>query len=230
MQNTSNAQGTVCEEGVCEQDVCGQWFCYAGSCMWYCVALSPHGLASCCLFVSATLVHRGPDVRWLFWFPANVRNAVLITARCPGLWLRSCAAVCCRSSYPLLASSPSQQRTRFSRPGVSPDRQYCCGMLSAMLFHLRLDIQPPCYGPARPCVAVHPPGPLLCMGATPPAFLISEGLYWKPATRQLQLQKMCNRSSELPEQFLRLFLPGHGPATKATTRALAAGRESRSRK
>jgi hypothetical protein len=122
-------------------------------------------LSSFCLFAIttapclATLVRRGPDVRWLFWFPANVRIAVLITARCPGLWLRSCAAVCCRSSYPLLASSPSQQRTRFSRPGVSPDRQYFYEMLSVMLFQLRPDVQPPCYGPAQPCVAVHPPCP-----------------------------------------------------------------------
>ena len=122
-------------------------------------------LSSFCLFAIttapclATLVRRGPDVRWLFWFPANVRIAVLITARCPCLWLRSCAAVCCRSSYPLLASSPSQQLTRFSRPGVSPDRQYFYEMLSVMLFQIRPDVQPPCYGPAQPCVAVHPPGP-----------------------------------------------------------------------
>lgn len=60
----------------------------------------------CWLFASATLVRRGSDVRSLFCFPANVRNAVLIAAKCPGLWLRSCAAVCGRSPYPLPASSP----------------------------------------------------------------------------------------------------------------------------
>ena len=102
-------QPSLCEQDMHEQGACGKGFCYAGSCMWHCVALSPHGLASCCLFVSATLVHRCPDVRWLFWFPANVRIAVLITAQCPGLWLRSCAAVCCRSPSPLSASSPSQR-------------------------------------------------------------------------------------------------------------------------
>ena len=60
----------------------------------------------CWLFASATLVRRGSDVRSLFCFPANVRNAVLIAAKCPGLSLRSCAAVCDRSPYPLPASSP----------------------------------------------------------------------------------------------------------------------------
>ena len=94
--------------------------------MWYCVASSLYGLMSCCLFACAPLVRRGPDVRSLCCFPANVRNAVMITAQCPGLWLRSCAGVCCRSPYPPPASSPSQRLTRFSRPGVSPDRQYLC--------------------------------------------------------------------------------------------------------
>jgi hypothetical protein len=123
MQKQAMHKPSLCEQDMREQGACGKGFCYAGSCMWHCVALSPHGLASCCLFVSAALVRRGPDVRWLFCFPANLRNAVLITAQCPGLWLRSCAAVCCRSPYPLPASSPSQRLTRFSRPGVSPDRQ-----------------------------------------------------------------------------------------------------------
>ena len=68
----------------------------------------------CWLFASATLVRRGSDVRSLFCFPANVRNAVLIAAKCPGLWLRSCAAVCGRSPYPLPASSPFMGR-RFLR-------------------------------------------------------------------------------------------------------------------
>jgi len=39
----------------------------------------------CCLFVCVTLLHRGPDVRSLFCFPANVRNAVLLVAQCPDL-------------------------------------------------------------------------------------------------------------------------------------------------
>ena len=69
-----------------------------------CVAVCHGGL--CWLFASATLVRRGSDVRSLFCFPANVRNAVLIAAKCPGLSLRSCAAVCDRSPYPLPASSP----------------------------------------------------------------------------------------------------------------------------
>jgi len=68
----------------------------------------PFGLGGlCCLFASATRVRRGPDVRALFCFQATVRNAVLVTAQCPGLWLRPCAAVCCRSPYPLPVSSPS---------------------------------------------------------------------------------------------------------------------------
>ena len=61
----------------------------------------------CCLFASATRVRSGPDVRSLFCFQTNVRHAVLITAQCPGPLLRPCAAVCCRSPYPLPASSPS---------------------------------------------------------------------------------------------------------------------------
>ena len=60
----------------------------------------------CCLFASATRVRSGLDVRSLFCLQVNVRNAVLIAAQCPGLWLRPCAAVCCRSPYPLPASSP----------------------------------------------------------------------------------------------------------------------------
>jgi hypothetical protein len=58
----------------------------------------------CCLFASATRVRRGPGVRSLFCFQDNVRNAVLITAQCPGLLFRPCA-VCCRSPYSLPASS-----------------------------------------------------------------------------------------------------------------------------
>ena len=69
-----------------------------------CAAVCHGGL--CWLFASATLVRRGSDVRSLFCFLANVRNAVLIAAKCPGLSLRSCAAVCDRSPYPLPASSP----------------------------------------------------------------------------------------------------------------------------
>ena len=64
----------------------------------------------CCLFASATRIHSGLDDRSLFCFQTNVRNAVLITVQCPGVLLRSCAAVCCRSPYPLTASSPSTHR------------------------------------------------------------------------------------------------------------------------
>ena len=99
-QNQAMHQPSLCEQDMHEQGACGKGFCYAGSCMWHCVALSPHGLTSCCLLVSATLVHRCPDVRWLFWFPANVRIAVLITAQCPGLWLRP--APLCVVARPIL--------------------------------------------------------------------------------------------------------------------------------
>ena len=97
-----------------------------------CAAVCHGGL--CWLFASATLVRRGSDVRSLFCFPANVRNAVLIAAKCPGLSLRSCAAVCDRSPYPLPASSPCPRS-----PG---------GFVNPAIF-----------------------------------FLISDCLYWKPATR-----------------------------------------------
>ena len=69
----------------------------------------------CWLFASDTLVRRGSDVRSLFCFLANVHNAVLIAAKCPGLSLRSCAAVCDRSPYPLPASSPSLLRVMMTK-------------------------------------------------------------------------------------------------------------------
>ena len=127
-------------------------------------------MSSACLFAITTadafLPARG-FARSSIFLRDVVRNVIPAEARCPAALLWACPTVCCRSLCPPRASSPSQWPTRFSRPGVSPDRQYCCGMLSAMLLQLRHNVQTPCYGPARMCAAVHPPGPLLCMSVLP---------------------------------------------------------------
>ena len=93
----------LCAE--CCPDVCRMPWSRASLLRLRVLPFVPGGL--CCLFASVTRVHSGLDVRSLCCFQPSVRDAVLITAQCPGLLFRPCATVCCRSPYPLSASSPS---------------------------------------------------------------------------------------------------------------------------
>ena len=105
MQNTSYAQGTVCEQGVCEQGACVQWFCYAGSCMWYCVSWSSQSLMSWSGMSRGVPAAIRPGLSDRVF--CRVMSMVLsrLCARCMGLLCtgllrRRCAEVCYRSPCP----------------------------------------------------------------------------------------------------------------------------------